>query len=250
MSIPPSPKVTEPAVAAPAEPTPPVDTNRIAEAAEEDAPVSTGNSRVDAILRARREHPSPDPALVERANNGDIAAQREVGEFYGKQWRFEESNQWYRQAADAGDTKAQYIMGVRYTFGQGVEVDPAEAGKWYLMAAEQGHAQSQYSVGLRWARGEAGEPKDLTEASKWFRLAADQGLGTAQLSLARRYIEGGGVEQDYIEAYKWLWLCRTNTPGATKLIKEITPKMAPEQIKLAKQMAAGFVPKAPEPIRR
>ncbi|MDB6024958.1 MAG: hypothetical protein JWM68_1181 [Verrucomicrobiales bacterium] len=195
---------------------------------------------------SRQVHVPAD--VLERAQNGDRLAQLEVGKLYGEKWRFEESNVWYLKAAEQGDARAEHIMGVRYTFGQGVEKDAAEAGKWFLLAAEQGHAGAQYSVGLRWVRGEAGEPQDFAEAAKWFRLAADQGHANAQVSLGRRYANGEGVDMDYIEAYKWMWLAKGRDPDAKKAMSELTPKMTAEQISQAKMLAKGFVPKPPTPI--
>ena len=46
----------------------------------------------------------------------------------------EEISQW-RLAADQGDAKAQYNLGVIYENGQGVPQNDTEATKWYLLAA-------------------------------------------------------------------------------------------------------------------
>lgn len=41
-----------------------------------------------------------------------------------------------RRKAEAGDAKAQYNLGICYTFGQGVPKDAAEAVKWFRKAAD------------------------------------------------------------------------------------------------------------------
>jgi TPR repeat protein len=49
-------------------------------------------------------------------------------------------------------------------------------------------------------------PQDAGEAITWFRKAADRGHPLAQYNLARSHIEGKAVENDLVEAYKWLIL--------------------------------------------
>ena len=44
----------------------------------------------------------------------------------------------YRKAAERGNAEAQYMLGLCYGTGKGVEVDQAEAKKWYRKASEQG----------------------------------------------------------------------------------------------------------------
>ena len=52
-----------------------------------------------------------------------------------------------RQAAEQGDTTAQFNLGVRYATGEGVPQDDAEAVQWYRLAAEQGLANAQLISG-------------------------------------------------------------------------------------------------------
>jgi len=54
---------------------------------------------------------------------------------------------WYRKAAEQGDTRAQYNLGLMYNNGQGVPRDDAEAVRWYRKAAEQGNARAQFNSG-------------------------------------------------------------------------------------------------------
>ena len=60
-----------------------------------------------------------------------------------------------------------------YDFGLGVKENDKEAVKWYRMAAEQGNAKSQYSLGIAYEQGN-GVTRDLNEALKYYRLAAEQ----------------------------------------------------------------------------
>ncbi len=51
------------------------------------------------------------------------------------------------QAAEQGDAKAQFNLGVMYSDGRGVPQNDAEAVKWFRLAAEQGDASAQYNLG-------------------------------------------------------------------------------------------------------
>lgn len=78
------------------------------------------------------------------------------------------------KAAEQGDAKAQYKLGVLYKNGQGVPHDFSEAAKWFNKAAEQGYAKAQYNLAILYYNGR-GVPKDVSEAKKWLRKAAEQG---------------------------------------------------------------------------
>ena len=54
-----------------------------------------------------------------------------------------EAVKWYRKAADQGNAKAQYDLGVCYRDGVGVTMDAAEAVKWFNKAVDKGSADAQ-----------------------------------------------------------------------------------------------------------
>ena len=72
-----------------------------------------------------------------------------------------------RARAEAGDTEAQYNLGLRYATGKGVQQDDAEAVAWYHQAAEQGHAKAQTRLGVMYDTGK-GVPHDDAEAAAWY----------------------------------------------------------------------------------
>ena len=76
-----------------------------------------------------------------------------------------------RPAAEGGDARSQFILGLMHAEGQGVPQDYAEAARWYRLAADRGHAQAQYNLGLCYAKGE-GVSQDFVAAHMWFNLAA------------------------------------------------------------------------------
>ena len=107
-----------------------------------------------------------------------------------------------KQQAEAGDAKAQFILGVMYAHGEGVPKDSAKAVEWWQKAAAQGNAAPQYNLGLSYAHGE-GVPKDATKAVEWWQKAAAQGYVEAQNNLGVRYFNGDGVAQDSAKAVEW-----------------------------------------------
>ena len=82
------------------------------------------------------------------------------------------------QAAEQGNAKAQYNLGVMYDKGLGVRQDYAQAVQWYRRAAEQGHAQAQVLLGVMYENGQ-GVRQDYAQAAQWYRRAKEQGAAEA-----------------------------------------------------------------------
>lgn len=116
---------------------------------------------------------------------------------------FKEAVKWYRKAAERGMAEAQYSLGERYTFGEGVPKDHVEATKWYRRAVEQGNANAEYNLGVNYDNG-LGVPKNVQEAIKLFNSAAKRGNSDAQYVMGVVYFTGkGGTTKNRDKAYKW-----------------------------------------------
>ena len=70
-------------------------------------------------------------------------------------------------------------------------------------AAEQGDARAQFEMGV-WSERGGFVTRDSKEAVRWYQLAAQQGAENAQLRLGEMYELGQGVAQDYKEAMRCL----------------------------------------------
>ena len=106
--------------------------------------------------------------------------------------------EWYRKAAQQGNTEAQNFLGRCYYNGTGVTQNYSEAAKWCRKAAQQGNVEAQNTLGnCHYVM------QDYHEVVKWYRTAAEQGHAYAQYSLGICYYNGFGVEQNYEEARKW-----------------------------------------------
>ena len=67
--------------------------------------------------------------------------------------------------------------------GIGVDKDPSRAFKYYLQAAEKGNIRAQYCVGVYYFNGD-GIEEDCKLAIAWFKKAAENGDLDAQFGLA------------------------------------------------------------------
>jgi len=78
------------------------------------------------------------------------------------------------------------------------------------------------------------------EIAKLYLIIANRGHPTAQLHLGKQYVHGNGVDEDYVQAYKWFSL--SDTTIGKHFIKIITEDMTDEQIKEAKNLVKTFKP--------
>jgi TPR repeat protein len=88
---------------------------------------------------------------------------------------------WYRQAAEAGNAEAQFILGTTIPVRQQQEF-------WLRKATAQGYGPAAYALYV--LLGQRNE--DLA----WLQLGVDQGQPDAQYRLALRLIGGNGVARD------------------------------------------------------
>ena len=95
--------------------------------------------------------------LTDKSYSGQAAY--EVGDF-AKALRL------CKPAAEQGNARAEYTLGLMYYFGRGVPQNYLEAAKWYRRAAEQGDPNAQYNLGLMYHHGQ-GVPRDDAESMKW-----------------------------------------------------------------------------------
>ncbi len=87
--------------------------------------------------------------------------------------------------------------------GVDVTQDLKLASDWYRKAAEQGNTAGEIHLAELYRDGR-GVDRDKTQAADWYRKAADQGDAGAQGTLAMLYVMGQGVPQNDVEAYFWL----------------------------------------------
>ncbi len=92
--------------------------------------------------------------------------------------------------AENGNINAQFNLGERFYFGNGVKQSYIQAVHWFLKAAQAGNSSAQKKLGDCYHAGQ-GIPKDYSLAVKWYAKAAEQGDYEAQKALILCYRTGG-----------------------------------------------------------
>lgn len=117
-------------------------------------------------------------------------------------WRWMEG-QFARMAA-LGDASAQSFYGHILLFrGQGLGAK-AEGLRLLRLAAQAGDAKAAYQLGVVSLAGDPAQQPSGEEAARWWRMAADAGHGLAASKLAQLYAEGGpGLPADAEQAARY-----------------------------------------------
>ncbi len=145
--------------------------------------------------------------------------------------------------AESGVSTAQFDLGNRYLYGDGVITDEVAAAHWFRMAAEQGNNNAQYNLGVMYMQG-TGVIADLDEALSWFRRAAELGDPPAQFTLATLYANGRGVPQDPVQAHVWFSLAAAGGHRAAAANLVLYQEMlSDKQIAEAQQAASEWIEK-------
>ncbi len=190
---------------------------------------------------------APSPTIrkvMESAEAGNTKAQYALGMCYANgeelPLNYVEAARWIASAAQHGLAEAQSTLGWLHANGFGVEQSDTEAGRWYLEAAHSGLASAQYTVGGMYRWGRYGVERDLTEALTWLRRAAEQNLAAAQFALGRLLAAGREVPEQPVAAFQWLSLAILNgSEPAKETLAELSGRMPPEQVEQAKRELLG-----------
>jgi hypothetical protein len=119
------------------------------------------------------------------------------------------------------DSAHRAANGKKYEIAKGLFV----GGKWTRPGVEEGCKCASRSV-LPWTT--PGDAKPSAAMALWYRKCAEQGDAIAQYNLGLDSSTGGGVPQDYVEAYFWFDLAGAGKPQAdlTKLALEAREEAA------------------------
>jgi localization factor PodJL len=232
------------AAAAPVEvaavqPAPQADVARQALPAEPASPMdSTGAA--DIVVPAGL---GPQP-LADAAAEGNPQALFEIGarftEGQGVAADPAEAARWYRLAADRGSAPAQYRLGSLYEKGTGVTRDLARAVSLYEQAANAGNAGAMHNLAVLYASGATGGA-DYQAAVEWFGRAADLGITDSQFNLAILFARGNGAEQNLEESYKWFAIAANGGDrDAAAKRDEVANALKPAQLESAKARLANW----------
>lgn len=109
----------------------------------------------------------------------------------------------YKAARDGnGETRAISRIGYFHLYGISVEQNYEEAYKWLKVASNKGDAGACYYLGFMYLRGWYVE-QNFSVAIDLFAKAADVGWKDAMYYLGLMYLNGDGTDKDEISAIKW-----------------------------------------------
>jgi len=185
-------------------------------------------------------------ALREAAEEGDAKALFEIGMRYsdGRGVKADAANAatWFERSAELGFAPAQYRIGNFYEKAIGVERDVSKAKTWYQLAAEQGNASAMHNLAVLYAMGADGVA-DNESAARWFAKAAELGVKDSQFNLGILAAKGVGMPQNLEESYKWFAIvAKTGDSDAAAKRDEVANSLRPEQLERARAAADAWQP--------
>lgn len=147
---------------------------------------------IDSALGA--EEPTLNDNAVKKAENGDIDMQYLLGIFYmtgfGVDKNTGEALKWFRKASKLGSAKAKSFLDIYDT-----NDTERTAFEWFREASNQGNSDAMIALGLCHSIG-IGIPRDEQMAMHIYLKAAEQDNARAQFFMAIRYFNGLGVEKN------------------------------------------------------
>jgi hypothetical protein len=162
-----------------------------------------------------------------------------VADMPAKELTPEERFRSVKARAEAGDSQAQYELGLYYSqdFERTVALDYFEAFAWTQKAAQKNNRMAQRLLAKFYELGR-GTEKNLEEAIKWYRSSALLGCKQSQRWMGQMYhttYQGSKVYEDFVkkdvsnlsEAYAWFLL------GAEKSIPARHDNKTPTSEELA-----------------
>ncbi len=177
--------------------------------------------------------PAPAPAPALRVTTAPAPKQPEaVGRDLTPEERFSSA----KAKAEAGDSQAQYELGLFYShdYERAVPLDYFEAFSWTYRASQKNHRMAQRLLAKLYEQGR-GTDKNLQEAIKWYRTSALLGCKQSQRWMGQMYyttFQGSVTYDEFVkkdisnltEAYAWFLM------GADKTLPLRTdPKVATQE---------------------
>jgi len=127
----------------------------------------------------------------------------------------------------------------------GDAVSDKEMADRYSQAAQSGDSDAQFYLAALYSSG-VGRPRSDEEAFRWFSRAADQGHSHAMLVLSGIYAVGRGIQKDNFNAYKWAYIVSVGSRvdefrnGSRQLMGVLETRMTRDDVDRAKAEAGRW----------
>lgn len=108
-----------------------------------------------------------------------------------------------RKSAEAGDARAQYLLGKIYSDGVLVKRDYKEGFAWLQKADAQHYAQAYALLALYYRNGYGNVKADTAKMMDYLKKGVAAKQGDAIALMGRCYLEGTGVKQDVKKAMEY-----------------------------------------------
>lgn len=199
-----------------------------------------------AALAGSKAYMNPQQRLRVLAEAGDPKAELLIGAEYldgsGVARNDAVAFAWLSHAAAGNQPMAQYELGVMYENGRGVAADRTQAYRWFESAALKGNRRAMHGLATAYAEG-WGTEKNLSEAARWYGRAAQLGSVNDQFNLGVLFERGMGVIQSLPDAYKWYAIAAAQGDKESQSrIAAIAPMLAPDDLTAAQNAAQTFKP--------
>lgn len=188
--------------------------------------------------------------LLEAADKGNSIAQYEVARRYAKGIGVRKSPaisvEWYEKSANAGYPPAIYRLATMYERGNGVTKNYNKAMTLYVSAAEKGNVKAMHNLAVLYTGGNLGKA-DYKNAIKWYEMAAEYGVQDSQFNLAIIYQNGMGGRLDLEKAYKWYTLAaRSGDREAKGLVEDVREDLTVVQRRRTDRILREWKAKTPD----
>ena len=107
------------------------------------------------------------------------------------------------QKANNGEAAAQHELGIRYFIGRGFGLDTVKSAYWIQKAADQDFVIARYNIAVFLNNG-WGVAWNPFKAFEQFQYAAQQGMPEAEYVYGSILTDNLVVQQDWSEAYRWI----------------------------------------------
>lgn len=121
--------------------------------------------------------------------------------------RFDEARREFEALAGEGVAQAEFMLGVMYEYGDGVDASFSDAARWYAAAADRGLTSAETRLALLYIDG-TGIPPDPRRARQLLETAARKRDPLALETLGDLYANGQGVTQSLEDAYAYYLLAK------------------------------------------
>ena len=146
------------------------------------------------------------------ARQGDPRAQYGLARLYfggeGVPQHYQKALYWFEKASETGHGPAHMYIGLMHERGLGVRRNLLAAAEWYKKSIEWSRVtEAHYRLGRLYLHG-LGTPDNISLAFDLLETAAHKGHRLAQFHMGAIFDQGWGVDQNYVEAFKWYILAK------------------------------------------